>query len=687
MKRLLLSILFLFSFFRVQSAEVTDSWSLAAGEANVLDWGARRDGKTDDAPAINAAIAWALRRPGTEVVIPPGRYAVGSTIYVRGGNIAIRCLGWLRNIDGTNTTVLAISPTYNDHNGTIRDGLGIPEAGNVSIDGGGVGIIDQNSQHATEWDFEKPEVTGAFHAFYASDLAGLNIRNLTVTNGIMWGLAVELCQNVSITSCRVYNGFCNNRRVAGVRKYLGGQDGIHATDCREVRIIGNYSEAGDDAIVVSSLRAFAANSLIANNTCWTKVFATEADGVTLNPNSNSGRFALAIYCQAVRGNAGLTNVVVSGNVVPGGAGLFGIYDTGVAHVGTVDGVRFTGNAWSGLNSPGNPAVKPFPIDAGWIIQGGKNIELAGNSFADITRWGRILSNEGSAAGRVVWRGNRFSRFGIPNLAMFPDQTPSVLWLSGGATEMVVEDNLFEDCAIVPIEVGASGDIRPDQFALVAVNRNRFVQTNSRFRTGSPDEEAGCLVSYGATAVEFIGNSVRTNYGPAVIARAFRSAKIRDNDINGLGTSEFESSGDAFRLMIEAAQSATETIITGNVATDLAGRFLDAQNVGRLLLANNTVRNACRSHGNAMVVAMVIRGPSLDSPPFVNFSGRFTGNWFSAPTAQNPLYLDATVSTANYTGARLRYADTDAQGNYRPAITQAAAGLVEFSSRTRSDLNP
>lgn len=685
MKRLLLPILFLLSLFRIQPAELTDTWSLAAGEANVLDWGARRDGKTDDAPAINAAIAWALRRPGTEVVIPPGRYAIGSTIYVRGGNIAIRCLGWLRNIDGTNTTVLALSPTYNHHNGTIQAGLGIPEAANVSIDGGGVGIIDQNSQRATEWDSERPEVTGACHAFYASDLAGLNIRNLTVTNGIMWGLAVELCQNVNITGCRVYTGFCNNRRVAGVRKYLGTQDGIHATDCRELRIIGNYSEAGDDAIAVSSLRAFAGNSLVANNTCWTKVFATEADGVTLNPNSISGRFALAIYCQAIGGNAGLTNVVVSGNVVPGGAGLFGVYDTGVSHVGTVDGIRFTGNAWSGLNSPGNPAVKPFPVDAGWIIQGGKNVELVGNSFADITRWGRILSNGGSAGGRVVWRGNRFSRFGIPNPAMFPDQTPSVLWLSGGAAEMVVEDNLFEDCAIVPIEVGASGDIRPDQFALVAVNRNRFVQTNSRFRTGSPDEDAGCLVSYGAAAVEFIGNSVRTNYGPAVIARAFRSAKIRDNDINGLGTAEDESSGDAFRLMIEADQSATETIVTGNVATELAGRFLNGQNLGRLVVANNIVRNACLSHGNSIVVAVVVRGSSLGSAPFRNFSGRFNGNWFSAGTAQNPLYLDATVATGNYTGPRLRYADTEAQGNYGPLITQAAGGLVEFSSR--SDLNP
>lgn len=64
--------------------------------ANVRDFGARPDGTTDAAPAINRALADAGRRGGGTVVIPPGRYRIDDVIRMAHDNVVLRGAGSTR---------------------------------------------------------------------------------------------------------------------------------------------------------------------------------------------------------------------------------------------------------------------------------------------------------------------------------------------------------------------------------------------------------------------------------------------------------------------------------------------------------------------------------------------------------------------------------------------------------------
>lgn len=58
------------------------------GELTPEKFGAKRDGVTDDAPAINAALAESVRRGGGTVTLLPGTYAVASPVGLEGGVVA-----------------------------------------------------------------------------------------------------------------------------------------------------------------------------------------------------------------------------------------------------------------------------------------------------------------------------------------------------------------------------------------------------------------------------------------------------------------------------------------------------------------------------------------------------------------------------------------------------------------------
>jgi hypothetical protein len=93
---------------------------------NVMDYGAKGDGSTNDAAAIQAAInaagAMGVSGRGVDVVFPSGVYAIGSTIAVPFNNVILRGSGW-------QSTVLYATFTTGDilqlGNGTTKSGCGL----------------------------------------------------------------------------------------------------------------------------------------------------------------------------------------------------------------------------------------------------------------------------------------------------------------------------------------------------------------------------------------------------------------------------------------------------------------------------------------------------------------------------------------------------------------------------------
>jgi polygalacturonase len=545
-------------------SSLNGAWILVSDTINVLQWGAKNDGSSDASGRINEAIAYASNSKFgiKEIYIPRGEYAIGSPVSINQSNIHIKLHGTLRNINGINSSVLEV---YTRVNATIVNGVPSYQLENISIDGDNIGVIDQNSQNATPWDFEHPEITKAYHALFVFSVNNLSITNLTVKNGIMWTVCAELCKNVMIQNNKVYNGFCNNRRVNGVYRYLGGQDGIHAVDCISTQILNNYVESGDDAVAVTATRTLAKDAVVSNNICWSKVFAYEKDGVTLNNNSVPGRYALAVYCEAIGQYCGLENVIVSNNIVPGGQGLFGCYDiddrTGniSPHTGTLNGVKFIGNSFNNINSAGNPAVNPS-VQLGWIIQGGTNIEFIGNSFSNIARWGSISSGENpinvkTNTGTVFFKSNRFTNFNVPPINIFNGQTPAIIWLATGHGGLILENNTFENNNILCVSVGGTGDLTPNQFTNTIINQNTFINNKS-------DVEV-----YGSNVVRFTNNIITQKTGTIIKIRSFKSVKITDNTIIGNGNGNFNDPNNVFNVANSPGVGFIENKISDNSVFD------------------------------------------------------------------------------------------------------------------------
>jgi Pectate lyase superfamily protein len=101
---------------------------------NVKDWGAKGDDSADDRPAIQSAIAEAIRRGGGRVLFPPGTYALKSSPYnlsVGSENPSIRVeltgigpLSWIKGQNGPGTFLISKGASTYD-NLARMDGLAL----------------------------------------------------------------------------------------------------------------------------------------------------------------------------------------------------------------------------------------------------------------------------------------------------------------------------------------------------------------------------------------------------------------------------------------------------------------------------------------------------------------------------------------------------------------------------------
>jgi len=657
------------------------SWVLTGTSiVNVLQWGAVKDGATPTAARINEAIDYAGTLPdGRRIWIPPGQYAIEETLFVRYGNVHIRQNGWLRNVNGTNDTTFVISPAWLDHSIAITNGVPTYEASNVTIDGDGIGVIDQNSQNATAFASTNAAY-GSFHTFVAYGVDGLNVKNLIITNGIVWGMTIELCNHFNVTGNKVYNGLCNNRTVDGIPTYLGGQDGIHPHDSANGNISDNYVISGDDAIVITSARAYAHDITATGNRAVVRPIAYEADGVTQNTNSVQGRYALAAYCAAQTTDCGLTNITFNGNIISGGSGLFGVYDDGVAHSGIPSAIKFIGNTFSDIVSPG--ATLPVPsLDQGWIVNGSDGVEFIGNTFKNIARWGRLGGGYSTLNSVVVFKDNLFSGFQIPYPENpFPGQAQSVIWMANNSQKLVVTGNTFINNAIVPVGIGSTGDTTTNYFQQAIINGNQFFNNNTRYSGATPTNYSAAVFANGVNFLSFSGNTISTNYGHAVLARAIKSFEANGNNIRGIGNGSFSDYGDVFRILDQADVSLLETSIRNNIVRDVDGRLIELYNPGTTVITGNDAKNLGRSYNTDYAVAINVTGTALSDQPYIQWGGYFFGNTFSRASAQSPFYITSSISAGAYTGPKFRYGGVT--NNFfnsvytAETITANAAGLIE-----------
>ncbi len=216
---------------------------------NIAHLGAKGDGKSDNTLIIQKAIDNASASGKGRVIIPAGRFITG-VIHLK-SNIELHLdenaflLGSPKRSDYGSKDASPLIVADHQHNISIT-GKGI-------IDGQGDQLIkdiywmlNAGTLEDTEWKVYnpwhqmRPEERNRPKIIELTDCDTLNIKGITIKNGLCWVQNYKNSSNITIDSIKVEsNTFWNN-------------DGIDITDCKNVRITNCQINCDDDGICLKS---------------------------------------------------------------------------------------------------------------------------------------------------------------------------------------------------------------------------------------------------------------------------------------------------------------------------------------------------------------------------------------------------------------------------------------------------
>lgn len=216
---------------------------------NILSFGAKADGHTDNTKAIQKTIDAAAAKGGGIVSVPAGKFITGplhlkSNIDLHLAENAI-LLGSAHRIDYGAGAAAALIIADSQQNIAIT--------GKGTIDGQGPLLIKdiyamleagalQDAEWKTynPWRQMRPEERNRPKLIFFRLCDGIAIKGITIRDGLCWVQDYKECSHLTIDSISVKSTtFWNN-------------DGIDVVDCRQVRITHSFIDADDDGICLKS---------------------------------------------------------------------------------------------------------------------------------------------------------------------------------------------------------------------------------------------------------------------------------------------------------------------------------------------------------------------------------------------------------------------------------------------------
>jgi hypothetical protein len=333
-----------------------------AVSCDVVMFGARGDGTTDDTQAINAALATAS--PCDTVIFSGGTYRVTGALAI-GGDRIVQGSGKGRTvIASASETSNVFSMTGSPATGrlTIRDLTVGAAAGTTKT--AGAGILVSGGTTLDYWGTMVDNVeildmpTGV-------DISG---GQFSVTNSQIWYSRVGIYVHNDRSPDAGMNNISNNRIYVGTRTTQGcatGNKAVYVTGSNDTKITSNWLAGGDYGIYVTPL-SFPVSDL--------KVTA----------NSIEGQCAWALYADA--GSSEVLYTTVTGNEV--------------SSAGT--GFKFTGGTRSsGLTLTGN-----FIVFNGYGSSTSYTGVYIGPSYVNVSTSSNVLSAPGATSLGYDVRTNR-----------------------------------------------------------------------------------------------------------------------------------------------------------------------------------------------------------------------------------------------------------------------------------------
>ncbi|MFK7770865.1 MAG: glycoside hydrolase family 28 protein [Saprospiraceae bacterium] len=220
--------------------------NLFSQDFNILDFGAKPDGKTLNTTAIQSAIDAATKNGGGRVLIPKGEFLTGAFFLKTGTELHLQ------------KEAIILGSTNPKHYFKLNRWKALVMADNqndISITGQGE-INGQGRELALHIDslFYAGQIDSAQYNFIERrpkyylrpqliefvSCKKITIKNVTLRNAACWVQTYDKCENIIMDSVRTESdAYWNN-------------DGIDIQDCKNVRITNCYVNAADDGICIKS---------------------------------------------------------------------------------------------------------------------------------------------------------------------------------------------------------------------------------------------------------------------------------------------------------------------------------------------------------------------------------------------------------------------------------------------------
>ena len=253
----------------------------SAADFNVTGYGAKGNGVTDDAKAIQRAIDACSASGGGSVIIPSGKTFMAGPLHLK-SNVDLHLQPnsvLLANPDEAVYTESAFRENRGEGMMWIsgKDIQNISITGQGLIDGNGVAFMGRELSDSYELkpvtDFDpRPHVLTLVNA------SNVKINGVTIANSAYWTVHLVGCYDVAISDISLLNNL----------KIRNG-DGIDIDHSRKVRISNCFIESGDDCICLKNRREFeeygpcedvvVTNCIMTSRSCAVKIGSENMDAI------------------------------------------------------------------------------------------------------------------------------------------------------------------------------------------------------------------------------------------------------------------------------------------------------------------------------------------------------------------------------------------------------------------------
>ncbi len=250
---------------------------------DVTTFGAKGDGTTDDAVAIQQAIDQCSREGGGRVLLPRNHTFLSGPLQLK-SNVELHLEATATLKANPDESIYRLS-AFGDNRGEGMLWLWAKDAENISITGRGTihgnGIAFMGRELSDSYEL-KPLADPTFdprpHVLTLTAVRNLTIRDVTIREGAYWTVHLIGCDEAVIDGIQLLNNL----------KIRNG-DGIDLDHSRNVRISNCHITSGDDCICLKNRREFAeygschdivvTNCVMSSRSCAIKIGSENMDSI------------------------------------------------------------------------------------------------------------------------------------------------------------------------------------------------------------------------------------------------------------------------------------------------------------------------------------------------------------------------------------------------------------------------